>query len=185
MYHTSDGSSFTSISTYLQNKSSGCLSSKPQGVRVRASHMPSHKHLSSDRVTVRPQFSMGILPLPWQPVGLELIDGKPLCPLWAHLLSILFWLFPWICVAIQGQTFISKTASKNHTVLLSFGKEYMWVRPIFQIDWSLITRKKWGRTQHGKPLYVKGHLAQGKYLLSCALIPISWHFSGNVFQSGF
>lgn len=29
------------------------------------------------------------------------------------------------CVAIQGQSFISKTAPKDHTVVLLFGKEHM------------------------------------------------------------
>ena len=47
MYHPSDGSSFTSVSTYLQNNSSGYPSSNPRGVRVRASHMGPKTPLSS------------------------------------------------------------------------------------------------------------------------------------------
>ena len=58
MYHTSDATSFTSVSTYFQNNSTGCQSSNPQGVRVRASNVLSHMHLISHRVAVGPQGSM-------------------------------------------------------------------------------------------------------------------------------
>lgn len=50
LYHSSDGSSFTSVSTYLQNNISGCLSSNPWGVSVSASHMGPIMPLSSHRV---------------------------------------------------------------------------------------------------------------------------------------
>ena len=87
MYHTSDATSFTSVSTYLQNNSTGCQSSNPGGVRVRVSHVLPHTHLTSHRVAVGPQGSKGIIPMPWKPIVLELSGGRQLCPLWAHLLS--------------------------------------------------------------------------------------------------
>ena len=67
-----------------------------------------HIHLSSHIMAFGPESSMVIMPLLWQPVGLELLGGRSLCPLWAHLLCIELWLFPWTCVAVQGQAFISK-----------------------------------------------------------------------------
>ena len=72
LYHTSDGSSFTSVSTYDQNNSSGCSPSNTHGVRVRASHMGPITHLYSHREAVVLQGSMGVLPLPWQHFGHEL-----------------------------------------------------------------------------------------------------------------
>jgi len=88
MYHPSDGTALTSVSTYLQNKSSGCPSSNPRGVRVRAPHMPPNMPLSSHRVAVGVQCSNSIIPMPWKPVGLELSERWQLRPLWDHLLSI-------------------------------------------------------------------------------------------------
>ena len=52
------------------------------------SHMAPKMHLSSHRVAVVTQGSMGIIPLLWQPVHLEHSEGRKFCPLWAHLLSI-------------------------------------------------------------------------------------------------
>jgi len=46
MYHPPEGSSFTSLSTYLQNNSSGSLSYNTWGMRVRVSHMGPNIHLS-------------------------------------------------------------------------------------------------------------------------------------------
>lgn len=43
MYHPSYGSSFTSVSTYLQKNRSRWPSSNTWGMRVRASHMPSQR----------------------------------------------------------------------------------------------------------------------------------------------
>ena len=65
-YNTSDGSSFTSVSTYFQKKSSGCLSYNPRSVWMSAFYMGSKTHLSSQRETVVSQDSMGIIPLPWE-----------------------------------------------------------------------------------------------------------------------
>ena len=64
LYHPSDGSSFTSVSTYLHNHSSGCPSFKPQGVRVSCSHMGPIMPLSTHREAVVSQGSMGLMPLP-------------------------------------------------------------------------------------------------------------------------
>ena len=125
MYHHSQGSTFTSVSTYLQNKGSVCPSFNPQIVRVRNFHLLPNTHHSSYRVAVVPQGSLGLIPLPWQPVDLELSEGSQLHPFRAPMLSTYLWLFPWICVAVQSQTFISKIAFQDHTVLLSVGKENM------------------------------------------------------------
>ena len=115
LYHPSDATAFRSVSTYFRDKSSLNPSSNPQGVRVRASHLPPNMHLSSHRGAVGPQASMGIIPVPWQSLGLELSEGRQLHPLWAHLLSIKLCPFLWTCIALQGQHFVSKTAYKNHT----------------------------------------------------------------------
>ena len=47
LYHPSDGSSFTSVSTYLQNNSSGRPSFNPRGVRMTFSHGIHHTPLFS------------------------------------------------------------------------------------------------------------------------------------------
>ena len=62
-YHTSDGSSFTSVSTYLQNNSSGCPSYKPRCFRVSASQMCSNMPLFPHREGILSQGSMGIMSL--------------------------------------------------------------------------------------------------------------------------
>ena len=59
LYHPSDGSSFTSVSTYIQNNSSDFPSSIPSSGILRASHMPPNTHLSSSRVAFGPQGLMG------------------------------------------------------------------------------------------------------------------------------
>ena len=65
-YHSPDGSSFTSVSTYLKNNSSGCPSSTPRRVWLSSSLMGSNMHLSSHRETVVSQCLMDIIPMPWQ-----------------------------------------------------------------------------------------------------------------------
>ena len=80
-YHTSDESSFTSVSTNLQKNNSGCPSSNPLGVWVRTSHMGPIMHFYSHREAILFQGSMGFMPLPWQPVCWELSEGRQLCHL--------------------------------------------------------------------------------------------------------
>ena len=75
-FHTCDGFSFTSVSTYLQNNRSGCPSSNRQCVRIRASQMGSNTPLCSHGEAIVSQGLMGILPLLWQPVGLQCWDGR-------------------------------------------------------------------------------------------------------------
>ena len=104
LYCTSDGSSFTLVSTFLQNNSSGCPFSKPRGVRVRTSHMGPITHLYSQREAVVFQVSMGIMPLLWQPVGQEFSEGRQIYPLGSHLLSTKWWL-PNIC-GVSGSTWL-------------------------------------------------------------------------------
>ena len=89
LYHTSNGSSFTftSVSTYLLNKSSWYPSSNPHCVRVRASHMGPIMHIYSHREAVALQGSMGIIPLLWHPLGWDLSERRQLCTLGAKLLS--------------------------------------------------------------------------------------------------
>ena len=52
LYHPSNGSSFTSVSTYLQNKKSGCPSFTPWGVMVKSSPMGPITPLSFHREAV-------------------------------------------------------------------------------------------------------------------------------------
>ena len=87
LFQPSDGSSFTSVSTYLHNQGSGNKSTNPRIVRVRASHMGPITPLSSHRDTVVSQGSMGIMPFPLEPAGLYLSVERKLRPLWAHVLS--------------------------------------------------------------------------------------------------
>ena len=75
-YHTSDGSSFTSVSTYLQKKCSGLLLSNPWCVRVRASQIGSNIPFWSHSDDIVSQDFMGIMSLPWKPVGLALSDRR-------------------------------------------------------------------------------------------------------------
>ena len=80
MCHTSTGSSLTSVSTYLTNKSTGRQSLNLRGVGVRFSYMLLRKNLIYHRVVIWLQGFMGVMPLPWQIVGLELSKGRQLFP---------------------------------------------------------------------------------------------------------
>ena len=86
--HPSDGSSFPSTSTYLQSKSSWCPSFDSQGVRVRMSHIWPIAHLYAHREVVRAQGSMGIISVPWPPLGLHLSEGRQLHTLGITIFSI-------------------------------------------------------------------------------------------------
>ena len=61
LYLASDGSSFTSFSIYVQNRTSGFPSLNSQSVRVRAYHMGPFKHLSCHREAVVSQGYMSIM----------------------------------------------------------------------------------------------------------------------------
>ena len=87
LHHPSDGTSFISVSTYVQNTSSGCKLSNPRVVRVRASHMGPITPLSSHREPVVSHGLMGITPWPCKPVGLDHFEGSQLHSFWTHLLS--------------------------------------------------------------------------------------------------
>ena len=82
MYHPSDGTAFRSVSTYLETNSSGCPLSNPQGVMGRSSNLLPNTHLSPHRMSVVISGSMGIIPLPWYPVGLKFAEGRECHPLW-------------------------------------------------------------------------------------------------------
>ena len=153
IYHPSDGTAFILASTYHQNNSSGCPSSNTWGVRIRYTHMLPNTHFSSHRVAVGLKCSMGIRPLPWQPGGLDLSEGRQLQPLWSQPLSIWLWLFLWTCVAVQGDQFISKTASQNHTVLHSVGKD--------NIVWSSLNKSCLTKCQSERFLSFKPSLYWG------------------------
>ena len=71
-YHPTNGSSLTSVSTYLQKNSSGFPLHKPRCVRLRDAHMGPNTPFSSQREAVVSQDFMGTIPLPWQPVGLDI-----------------------------------------------------------------------------------------------------------------
>ena len=87
--HPSDGSSFPSTSTDLQSKSSWCPSLNSQGLRVRLSHIWPSTHLFSHRERVRAQGSMGIISVPWPPLGLHLSEGRQLHTLGNPIFSIM------------------------------------------------------------------------------------------------
>ena len=87
--HPSDGSSFPSTSTYLQSKSSWCPSLNSQGLRVRLSHIWPITHLFSHREVVWAQGSMGIISVPWPPLGLHLSEGRQLHTLGNPIFSIM------------------------------------------------------------------------------------------------
>ena len=74
--HPSDGSSFPSTSTFLQSKSSWCPSLNSQGLILRMSHIWTITHLFSHREVVWAQGSMGIISVPWPPLGLHLSEGR-------------------------------------------------------------------------------------------------------------
>ena len=72
LYYSSDGTAFRSVCTYLICKNSGCPSSNPRGVRLSCSHLLPNKQFPSHRVAVVKQCSMGLFPMSWQLVGVEL-----------------------------------------------------------------------------------------------------------------
>ena len=92
--NTSNGSCFNFVSTYLQIMRSGCPRYNQLGVTVRASHFGPIPRLSSHRGSVVSQSMVGSVPLPWQPLGLNVSDGRQLHLRCAHLLSTEGWLFP-------------------------------------------------------------------------------------------
>lgn len=49
-------------------------------------HEGHHNPLLSQRACLS-QGSIGVMPFPWQPVGIDLSEWRQLCPLWAHRLS--------------------------------------------------------------------------------------------------
>ena len=87
--HPSDGSSFPSTSTYLQSKSSWCPSLNSPVLRLRMSHIWPTTRLFSHREVVRAQGSMGIISVPWPPLGLHLAEGRPLHTLGNTIFSIM------------------------------------------------------------------------------------------------
>ena len=87
LYHLSEGSFFTSPYTYLQKSRLGCPWYNPCCVRMRFSHMVPITHLSSYREAFVSQSLMGIMALPWKPVGLDLSEERKLCQHWAHKLA--------------------------------------------------------------------------------------------------
>ena len=87
--HPSDGSSFPSTSTDLQSKSSWCPSLTSQGVRGRMSHIWPITHLFSHREIVQAQGSMGIISVPWPPLGLHLSEGRQLHTLGKKIFSLM------------------------------------------------------------------------------------------------
>ena len=87
--HKSDGSPFPSTSTFLQSKISWCPSLNSQGLRVRMSHIWPITHLFSHREIVRAQGSMGIISVPWPPLGLHLSEGRQLHTLEDTIFSLM------------------------------------------------------------------------------------------------
>ena len=81
MQHPNNGSSFTSVSTYIQNNRSVCPISNPTDMRLRVSLILPKSPLSSLILAGCLQGLMGIMPLPWQTVDLEFSEGRQLCPL--------------------------------------------------------------------------------------------------------
>lgn len=126
-YHTSDGSSFTLVSTYLQNTSSGCTSLNPRWISVRASQQVSNTPLCSHSDAILSLGSICIMPLPWKPVGLEFSDGRhtthsgPTCSVQND------GFFPWTYVAFGGQYCCSNIASHQYTVSNLIWNENMWL----------------------------------------------------------
>jgi len=103
MYNPSDWTTFRLVSTYGEYNSSGWLSFNTWGLRVRSAHLLFKTYYSSHRLGVVTQVTVGIIPEPWQPVGLEHSEGRQCHPLWSQLLSIALWLIYWIYLAVQGQ----------------------------------------------------------------------------------
>jgi len=62
LYHPSDGSSFASVSTTLQNKISGCPSFNLKIVGLSVSHMGSNTQFNFTEL----QGSMSVMLLPWK-----------------------------------------------------------------------------------------------------------------------
>jgi len=87
--HSSDGTSFPSTSTYLQSKSSWCPSLNSQGLRVTLSHRWPITHLFSHREVVWSPGSMGIISVPWPPLGMHLSERRHLHTLGNPIVSIM------------------------------------------------------------------------------------------------
>jgi len=92
---------------------------------VTDSHFEPITCLTSQRGSVVSQCLVGIMPLPWQPLGLTFSDGRQLHLLCAHLLSTLYRRMSLplnVCQAPHGG---SKTASQEYTVYNLIRKENM------------------------------------------------------------
>ena len=105
MNHPSDGTAFRSVLTYFEMQSSGFSSPNPRGVRVRSSHLLPNRHLSTQCGNCDTWFT-GHLPIDMATRWPGTFRGKAMPKLWAHLLSMALWLFPWTYVAVQCQCFI-------------------------------------------------------------------------------
>ena len=166
MYQAFEGTTFRSVSTYLQNNSSWCQFYDPGCVRVRASHFCQNVPLISQ------SGSCDIML-----VGLYPIIMKTGWPVTSRRKVTLPNLDPpafYVNVAdsldlhgSSGSIFSSKTASKNNTVLLSAGKENMWAKNTNFQNRLDPENKEWVRSSQ------LGNVAsdQGKDLLSLTRSP--------------
>ena len=149
LYHPSDESSFSSVSTYLQNYWSSSPSSNHRAVKVRASQMRSNTHLCSHSVAIVSQGSPFFIPLPWQPVGQEYSDTRqsansgPTFPLHNNgFIREHVW-------HLMVNVVLKNSAPRKTSYQISFVmKICYWKRPKSKVSWIMKTRKECGRTPH-------------------------------------
>jgi len=122
--HTSNGSSFNFVSTYLQNMSSVCPIYINWVVTIRASHFGPITRLSSHRRSVVSQCFLGSMPLPWQPLGLNFSDGRQLHLLCAHLLSTDKWHFQLKKSHVLGEIILQLMVAWIHSSFTSLSPSF-------------------------------------------------------------
>ena len=160
--HQPDGSSFTSVSTYLQKNIPGCPTSKPWDV-LRELSMWGPAHPSSNREAVLPQGWMGIIPLLLLSVGLHHSEVSLLHLKRDQLLSTQWLLFREHVWHFRVTVFIPTLHPWSTQFLISFGKKmYDWQWPMTYVAWRVKTKIEWGRTPYMQPFTWKGIFHSGK-----------------------
>lgn len=143
--HISDGSFFTSVSTYLQNKNSYGPTPNPQYMRMRASEKGSNMPLCSHREPIVAQGSISVRASPRQWGCLDNIHRSntdhswPTCSL--HNDGVIHEL-----VCHFGVNFVVQTLHPTNTRWkISFRMKICgWKYPPLQLDWRMKTREECG-----------------------------------------
>jgi len=104
-------------------------------------HAAQHTPLFSQSCSC-PQGSICIMPLLWQPVGMDISKGIQIQPLWPTCSIQNYGSFPNFVWHFRVQIFFQKLHSRNSQNKPSVGRIYLMKKPTFHIVWILKTREE-------------------------------------------